>query len=88
MSQPEFIFVGPVTQESAAWADETVKLYEKKLFVPSEPFPPRMEGDLLMQIPVDGEHALHQAGYWLNPNCVYVSPAPHVALGICKIVKF
>jgi hypothetical protein len=87
MSQPENIFIGPLGQEDYSWSDAVIRQYKQKLFEPAEPFPPKIDGDLLMAMPLNGDTALNQAGYWLDPEAVYLTPQAHTALGIRKLIK-
>lgn len=68
------------------WAEDTVTQYRQKCDDPSEPFPPRMDGDLLMEMPANGLDALERLGYALDPKAVYLNPRPHYAVGIVKLV--
>ena len=74
-----------ITPSSVAWADQVAALYEEQLLA-SEPFPPKMDDALLMQMPVGGIDALDDSGYELEPDSVWLYPQPHKGLGILKII--
>ena len=84
--QPERILEGPIDQGSWEWADRVEETRQEQQNA-GLPYPPKLDFDLLMKMPLHGEHALHQKGFWLDPKTVYFEPTPHYGLGIRYIVK-